>query len=526
MQNNCIHPNQARNRIRITAQLIEARSDSHLWSETYDRDLEDIFDVQDEVAGAIATAMLGSIDGLGVNPVSRTDSIAAYEAFRTGRLRWWRRSAAEFQKALELFNKAMEYDPGFAPAHAAAADTWLLMILYGNVQILDGIEQAKPLIEKALEIDPDSAEAYAALGLSRSIIGEKEEAEAGLRQAIKLDADYIPASIWLSVLLGNQGRLPEQGEVLQEAIAKDPMNELLTINYSANLHARGDFEGARKMLESLLRYQADSLTLLATLSNISRESGHLIDAWKYAKRAYDLEPENTMVILTMARAWWGIGDAGEGEKFLVTGIEKSRRNVDLKRTYLNLLTVQGRVSEAEDMMRRLFGSDPGNLPEEIQRVYHFQTGILDAVRGNMPAARDHLQKSIHADERQLFDENQIFALTTASMINQAMGDTELAEKQLSRAERVVGHARLNGFDNGEIYYFTACLLALRGEKERALHSLQQAYERGWREDWRLKTDGRIKILNDAAAFLTIQQQVAADIDLARNEIHSIQSSDH
>ncbi len=162
------------NRIRMTAQLINVEDGYHIWSESFDRELDDVFAIQDEVASAIGSALVDSFSGLEQAPASRTSNLAAFEAFRTGRLHWWRRSPDELQKAITLFAKALEHDPLFAPAYAAMADSWMLLSLYGDLTSMKATERAMPMIEKALAIDPESAEAFAALGLARWQIGQRD----------------------------------------------------------------------------------------------------------------------------------------------------------------------------------------------------------------------------------------------------------------------------------------------------------------------------------------------------------------
>ncbi|NIQ93932.1 MAG: adenylyl cyclase, partial [Desulfuromonadales bacterium] len=121
------------NRVRLTAQLINVDDGFHIWSQVYDREMSDLFAIQDEIASEIATALVDSFVGLEVGPGGRADNLAAAEAYRTGRLSWWRRTPEDLQRAAERFAEALQHDPTFAPAYAALADTWLLLSLYGNV---------------------------------------------------------------------------------------------------------------------------------------------------------------------------------------------------------------------------------------------------------------------------------------------------------------------------------------------------------------------------------------------------------
>jgi TolB-like protein/DNA-binding winged helix-turn-helix (wHTH) protein/Flp pilus assembly protein TadD len=512
------------NRIRITAQLIEAETDRHIWSKTFDRELEDIFEIQDEVAGFIADALVDSFDGLEPRQVSRTSSLAAFEAYRTGRLLWWRRSAEDLRAAIDLFEKAIENDPGFAPAYAAVGDSWLLLVLYGKVQIIDGVDQARPMIEKALELDPDSPEALAARGLSRLIVGDKDEAEKDLRHAIELDHEYIPAYAWLSALLGDLGRVPEQGAVLQQALARDPLNKVLTSNYATNLQARGDSEGGKELLRALLRMQPEFPTLLVDLSGLELSSGALVEAWDTARRAYAQAPEDTMVILAMAKVWMELGAFREAEEVLLAGRAVAPRNVNIKLEHLKLLMLEGRVAEAARLKDNLFPEDISWLPDAIQRTYHQQTGFLHLVKEEWPLARDHLELALNPAETKLYDDDQVITLTFVALLHRGMGDEELAEQRLQMAERVIGHARVNGIEDAASYYQVACIFALRGDKQRALHALQEAYDKGWRQLWALDIDGRLDLLREEPAFQKFRDLLAGDVATATEEIRVLRAA--
>jgi len=508
-------------RIRLTAQLINVEDGYHIWSNSYDRELDDVFAIQDEVASAIATALVDSFSGLEQKPASRTQDLAAFEAYRTGRLHWWRRSPDEIQKAITLFAKAVEHDPSFAPAYAAMADSWLLLAMYGNLTNMKATERAMPMIEKALEIDPGSSEAFAALGLARWQIGQKDAAESALRQAIKLNDDYIPAYLWLGGLLGELGRLPEQSQILQQAMVIDPLNELLAINVAGNLSSQGDYEGGKELLQGLVALRPDSATILRIMSGHAIKSGNLVEGWRYANRSYDLEPDSPVVIETLAGAWESVGAIDKAETLLLQGLEIAGDNSSLQTNYFFLLLQQGRYEKAERLLSEQFGDSIDELPEQLQQYYYFQKGMVSLAAGDKDAARNYFENAIRDDSDQVWNGEQVLYATILSALHFEAGNTVLAEQRLVSAQRSVRRARVNGVDDAFIYYTESSIHALRGELSAALESLQTAYDRGFRGAWLLEVDLRLAALHDDPKFTAIKEQIAKDMVEARTEIESL-----
>jgi TolB-like protein/Flp pilus assembly protein TadD len=508
-------------RIRLTAQLINVEDGFHIWSKIYDRDMTDIFDIQDEVASSIATALVDSFEGLTSKPESRTDSIAAAQAYRTGRLHWWRRTPGELQKAIELFAKALEHDAQYAPAYAAMADTWLLVSLYGNITTMKATEKAQAMIEKALAIDPESAEAFAALGLARWQIGQMDAAESALRQAIELNEDYIPAQLWLAGVLGEQGRYPEEHLVLQQAMQRDPLNELLMVNYAGNLSTRGDWLAGRDMLGGLLKLRPDSTILLRFMAKMEIYNGNLVEGWKLANRAYQLQPDNPEDIASLARTWVLLGDAEEAERLVLEGLETAGENQNLLGTYWMTLMVARRYEEAETLTREIIAKAGEGIPEAQKRNFNLQLGLIALIRGDSATARDLLVSVINDEDAAAYSGDSVMIVTMAALASEQLGFSEEATDFLKDAERRIRRARLNGVDDPSIYYNEAILLSMSSEPDRAMEKLRQAYDRGFREQWMMDIDGRLASLRDNPAFLILMEQIRTDVSQARSEINAL-----
>lgn len=508
-------------RIRLTAQLINVEDGYHIWSKFYDREMTDIFAIQDEVASEIADALVDSFDGLAARPATRTDNLAASQAYRTGRLHWWRRTPFELQRAVELFAEALQHDAGYAPAYAALADSWLLLSLYGNVSKQKAIDQAQDMIERALSLDPESAEAYAALGLARMQIGQLDAAESALRQAVELNADYIPAQLWLAGVLGQQGRYPEESLVLEEAMKRDPLNELLASNYANNLSTRGDWATGRDLMQRLVDLRPDSTTLLRSMARLETVNGNLLDGWRFSHRAWLLEPDNPEDIAAFAASWMTLGELEQAEQLLEAGLEQSAQNTGLLHAYWQLLMVGERYEEAESRIKEWFARDGEELPAAALRERNYQLGILAVLRGDFPAAFDLLQAAAGDEDAGAYTKDQVSILSLAALAADRVGDEAAAASLAARAERIVRRARVNGVDDPDIYYTEAVLLARHGEIEPALEKLQAAVDRGFREQWLLEADVRLDALREEPGFAALKNRLRDDIETALTRIHSL-----
>ncbi len=509
------------NRVRLTAQLINVEDGFHIWSQTYDRELDDIFAIQDEVASEIATALVESFAGISTQPVGRTDSFAASQAYRTGRIHWWRRTPVELQRAIELFAKALEHDARFAPAYAAMADTWLLLSLYGNVTTLKATRKAEAMIVKALEIDPQSEEAFAALGLARWQIGQMDAAESALRQAVELNENYVPAQLWLAGLLGQMGRYPEESLVLEKAMVIDPLNELLAVNYSQNLAVRGNWKEGKELMQGLINLRPASTILLRSMAASELKHGNLAEGWNLANRAWQLQPDNPEDIATLAQSWMSLGEPEEAKRLVHEGLEKSGQNGSLLGTYWMTLMVLSRFEEAEALTRELMAEYGEGLPEAMSRRFSIQLGMIAFVRKDYSRAYGLLNAAIGEEDDPSFKGDDIWVITMASLTSEILGKYEEAESRLKDAERKVQRARLNGVDDPDIYYTEAALFAMQDQPEQALEKLQLAYDRGFRGLWAMDIDFRFDSMRDQPGFITLKTQISDDVNHALAEVKSM-----
>ncbi len=247
---------RAAGRVRVVAQLIDARTDEHLWAETYDRDLRDIFAIQSDIADRIETA-LGSTLGAGRRPeVAKrpTEDLEAYDLYLKGRYFWNRRRESTLRQAIDYFQRAIARDSNFALAYAGIADAYVVLPIYSTVPVAEAHPLARRAAERALALDPSLGEAHAALGYAYLFAWEWAASERELRRAIELNPGYATGHQWYGLLLGATGRLEEATAEMQQALELDPLS--LIIN--ANL---GDLFFWRRRLEDALAQVRRTLEL-------------------------------------------------------------------------------------------------------------------------------------------------------------------------------------------------------------------------------------------------------------------------
>ncbi len=214
---------KAGNQVRVTAQLIEAGKDFHLWSETYDRELTNIFAIQDEIAQSIAGALkVRLLPAVDQPNLTGTTNLEAYELYLQGVNLWHLRTGESLEQALTLFQQAIEMDPAFARAHAYLALTWGVLPDYGDRPLAQTNPASRAAAEAALALDPDSVEAATALiqpllavGTNLFNAGFVEEAVAAYRMGLELDPRSRIIHQNLGILLVVRGRFDEAASLLQ-----------------------------------------------------------------------------------------------------------------------------------------------------------------------------------------------------------------------------------------------------------------------------------------------------------------------
>lgn len=240
------------NQVRVTAQLIDARSDSHLWSETFDRELGDIFAVQDEIARSIvdqlretlgAEMVIGEPEGL-----SQTANVEAYQLYLRGLSLLRLRGIDNIRRSTELFDQAIALDPGYARAHAQKAVSLSLTPFYDDLPRPPWLSRAEASARRAIELDPKLAGPHATLASVHQNMPEvpRYVTESEYRKAIELDPNYVTARQWYGEFLMTVGKARELLVQLQEAHRLDPLSPVVNTALAWGYLYNGNLEQAER----------------------------------------------------------------------------------------------------------------------------------------------------------------------------------------------------------------------------------------------------------------------------------------
>jgi TolB-like protein/DNA-binding winged helix-turn-helix (wHTH) protein/Flp pilus assembly protein TadD len=216
--------------VRVTVQLIRAADDTHLWAETYDRKLTDMFQVETEVAQRIATALEATLTGSEAQSVMAkpTTSVEAHEAYLKGRYFWNKRTIEGFKQAAEYFGRAVERDPGYGQAWVGLSDALLFLAGENPPDEKEMRARGKAALQKALEIDETLAEAHASVGLlAMNFDWDWAVAEREFRRAIELNPNHATAHQWYGEFLADMGRADEGISEIKRARELDPLSVII-----------------------------------------------------------------------------------------------------------------------------------------------------------------------------------------------------------------------------------------------------------------------------------------------------------
>jgi len=306
-------------RLRVAAQLIDVADGFLLWSDTFDREMEDVFGIQDEISRAIAGALKVKLFGPQQQALVKTptDNLEAYALYLKGRHFWNRRTEQSVWRGLEYFQQAIELDPTYAQAHAGVADSYAILGFYSTLPPNDAFPKAKAAALRALTCDPALAEAHPALGYVEMHHGWNwAAAEKEFRLAIELNPGYATAHQWYGNFLNVVGRFAESYVEFGKAIALDPLSPLRVAALGWGYYFARRYDEAAAQVRRALELDPGYVVALLWIGLILQELGARDQAIAEFEEAVRVLGRNIASIGYLGHACAAAGRTEEAKKLL------------------------------------------------------------------------------------------------------------------------------------------------------------------------------------------------------------------
>jgi len=449
--------------VRITAQLVKADDGYHLWSETYDRELTDIFAIQDEIAAEILIQLQAQLlDDERQGLASQRTHSEVYDLYLLARQRIYNRTPQSIEWAAAALDQAIEKDPAYAPAWAqrGVAEMLLADDSYGTIPRDEAYPNGKQFIDAALELNPDLAEAWAGLGLyyiNRPT--EIEHAVAALDKALSINPNLIDASNWMYIALVRSGQPRTALQILEQVMQKDP---LYLPGFGNSMRSYDEFgleEKAQALVDNFRNYDPNNLHLLHLEAEHHLYYGRPAKGFVLAERSLSGGPSDVNAGLAYSNAllqtlqFERVAEEGSG-KFRVVALELTGRRDEAFELAFDLVEI-GQLESLFWLFNRAVDSQ----------------GLIDYV--------EERWSGLH----QLADNHRYDAEGYALMIDIALaysraGNSKRSEEALSLAENALAHLSAEGIDNWRFMYNNAKYLALAGNFDEAMTQLERSVERG------------------------------------------------
>ena len=513
----------AGDRVRITTQLIEVETDSHLWSESYDRELSDIFAVQDEIAKEVGEALKVALLGADSKPIRSSLEIPvdAYSDYLLARQKLANMSVANARESERLLKSVIEREPDYAPAYSALAETYARMSDYGSLSSSEASVRMMPLVEQALAIDDRLAGAWQHLAYVRRVNNDFEGARAAEERALELDPQN-PLVLKGQIAHWQWTHEAERGLVYADELLRvDPLSPSSLIRISEFYLRIGRLDEAEKIIERIGSIDPQSSPYLSGASVLADARGDLVSAMRWMQQFRKSDNRDPEGPATIGYYYLQLGDVAAAELWSDEALR-----IDPKAPWARLIAVflylnNNEESEALQIARELtrLGSDSrwgargialriltsadlavGNDEAIITR---YLTHYPELAERKFPVGRLEIESSG-------VEEAFIVTLDLASGYLRA-GERAEAESLLSLVESELPHWSIVAFWGHGIADVE--LHALRGETELALEALREHVARASLDNWRFRLlyNPNLESIRDTPEFAAIVAEIEADM---------------
>jgi tetratricopeptide (TPR) repeat protein len=312
--------------VRITAQLIQVSDETHVWTETYDRDLGDILKLQAEVSRAVAEQIRVKLTAQEVKRLAaaREVSPAAYEAYLKGRYLWNKRTEDSMRKSISCYEEAIRQSPEYAMAYAGIADSYVMLACRGMVPAKETFRKARAAARKALDLDSDLGDAHGSLAHVRLHDWDWEGLERDFARAIELNPADAIVYYWYGEFLMSLGRPEDAITITQRAYETDPLSAVIGASLGMILYLARRYDEAATVLQHVQQISPEHFLPHMRMGLVRIQQGNYQEAIQELEAAVRLAGQSTETLAALATAYAAAGERDKA-RALTNDLESSRR---------------------------------------------------------------------------------------------------------------------------------------------------------------------------------------------------------
>src|SRR5438874_1476577 len=350
------------NAVRVNVQLIKAANDSHLWADTFDRKLTDVFAIESEIAKSIADTLKAKLTGSEEHAISArpTENTKAHQSYLKGRYFWNKRTGPDLQTAIDYFKQAIEQDSNYALAYAGLADSHVLLPYFGTGTLQQSIPPAKAAAQKALELDPTLAEPHSTLGLILYYAFDFSQSKKEFERAIALDPNDATAHQWFGngplIVTGEFERAIAEGK---RAVELDPLSLVVNTDLAVGYTMARRYPEAIEQFNNILAMDPRFYYARWSFGLALQCNGQLPEAIVQYKKAAELT-DDPFVLAWLAQGYAQAGQRDEALKLLTQMDELATKRYVGAWSFAIVHLALGEKEKAIDELERAFRerSDP------------------------------------------------------------------------------------------------------------------------------------------------------------------------
>jgi TolB-like protein/DNA-binding winged helix-turn-helix (wHTH) protein/Tfp pilus assembly protein PilF len=477
--------------MRITVQLIDARSGFRLWSENFDRPMEDAIKIQEDISRSVARSLQVQL-----TPASERQFAArrmadpqAYQLYLLGQHYARLMTPESTDQAIDLFGQVLAADPKFAPVYIELAYARLNQGYFRELPVADVAAQMDPLIASALRIDDRLSGAYAVRGALRATQSRTQEALDDLQFAISLNPSDMGAFAEIGRIRLFDGQPRDALKSYDRAAALDPFNYLLQAQRCTVLDDLAQYEAAEKACERARVLQPGSASAADGLAWLAESRGRIDEALRWNAESLKAEPSDDFGLYwTRSEFFLEVGLAAPARAVVQQGRDATKNTADADVALVRVVFLEG----GAEALRSYLGAV--NLDRSSHALALFEAAYARLLLGDAPAVKELIARAVAAPDRitgfadipfyargaRLMGTSYRIDLAAAEL---ALGDARAAKQELDAVLAMLNRMISAGVNRNATYEIRAKVYALQGHGDEAMRDLEKAVQLGWRRAW-------------------------------------------